>query len=292
MYRALTKKQFFKLISFLFIGYVFVLSAYVEKSFYLKHGYSFFFGKRPLISVLVTSYNYEQYLAQTLDSILAQTYKNYEVVIVDDGSKDNSVELIDKYTKKYSNFHLYQHEGGINKGLPASIKFGVEKANGEYIAFLESDDYWRKDKLEEVVKMINKYPDAVIISNNIKAFGDVAETMYAFKYLHDTLSPLGEKNDIKYSLDIHNTIPTFSSVVIKRDVLLLCSFDTPIPAFIDLFLYKQIWIKHPLYYINKTLTFWRRHMKNYNTTAKSNEYREKSEEFSKKLQEVLGNTPL
>lgn len=292
MYRALTKKQFFKLISFLFIGYVFVLSAYVEKSFYLKHGYSFFFSKRPFISVLVTSYNYEQYLAQTLDSILAQTYKNYEVVIVDDGSKDNSVELIKQYTNKYSNFHLYQHEGGINKGLPASVKFGVEKANGEYIAFLESDDYWRKDKLEEVVKMINKYPDAVIISNNIKAFGDVAETMYAFKYLHDTLSPLGEKNEIKYSSDMHNTIPTFSSVVIKRDVLLLCSFDTPIPAFIDLFLYKQIWIKHPLYYINKTLTFWRRHTKNYNTTAKSNEYREKSEEFSKKLQEVLGNTPL
>lgn len=257
-----------------------------------KKGYSFFFGKEPFFSVVVTSYNYEQYLPQTLNSILAQTYKNYEVVIVDDGSKDGSVELIKKYIDKYPNFHLYQHENGVNKGLPASVKLGVEKSKGEYIAFLESDDYWREDRLQKIVELINKHPEAVIISNNIQIFGDVTETTIALKYLHDTLSPLKERNDIKPSLDLVNTIPTFSSVVIKKDVLLLCNFDTPIPAYIDLFLYKQIFAKYPLYFIDKKLTFWRRHTKNYNTTAKSNKYDKKSEEFTKKLQEVLNNSAL
>lgn len=276
----------------LLISYLLVFAFYIEKYFMEKKGYSFFFGKEPFFSVVVTSYNYEQYLPQTLDSILAQTYENYEVVIVDDGSKDNSVELIKKYTDKYPNFHLYQHENGVNKGLPASVKLGVEKAKGDYVAFLESDDYWHEDKLLEVVKMINKHPDAVIISNNIHVFGDVVETLYALKYLRDVLSPLKEKNEIKASLDLENTIPTFSSVVIKRNVLLLCNFDTPIPAYIDLFLYKQIFAKYPLYFIDQKLTFWRRHTRNYNATLKNNEYSKKSEEFTKKLQEVLKNSAL
>ena len=125
------------------------------------------FAYRPLISVLVTSYNYEQYISQTLDSILKQTYKNYEVIIVDDGSTDNSISIINEYINKYKNFHLYQHKGHVNKGLPDSVKLGIEKSKGDYIAFLESDDYWIDDALLERVKMINKYPDAVIISNNV-----------------------------------------------------------------------------------------------------------------------------
>lgn len=98
--------------------------------------------RKPNFSVVVTSYNYAKYLPETLDPILAQTYKNYEVIIVDDGSTDNSLQIIKNYTDKHKNFYLYQHDNGINQGLIESMKLGISKAKGDYIAFLESDDFY------------------------------------------------------------------------------------------------------------------------------------------------------
>lgn len=93
-----------------------------------------------LISIITASYNYENYIKETIESVLNQTYTNWELIIVDDGSKDNSVEVIKSYCEKDSRIKLFQHEGGVNKGLAETIKLGISKAQGEWIAFLESDD--------------------------------------------------------------------------------------------------------------------------------------------------------
>ena len=124
------KRKYLLYSIFLVFGFAIVLGAFLNRYITQKTGLSLF-AKRPFISVLVTSYNYERYLRQTLDSILAQSYKNYEVVIVDDGSTDKSVSVINEYVAKYKNFHLYQHEGGVNKGLPTSFKLGAEKSKGD-----------------------------------------------------------------------------------------------------------------------------------------------------------------
>ena len=234
------KRSYFLYLLFLVFGFAVVIGAYANRYVQSKRGLSLF-AKHPFISVLVTSYNYEKYIRQTLDSILAQTYKNYEVIIVDDGSTDNSVAVISDYVNKYKNFHLYQHDGGVNKGLPVSFKLGVEKAKGDYIAVLESDDYWTPNNLLEKVKMINKYPDAVIISNHVTPFGEKDSSVEKDAYYVKTLNyALKEKNIIEERQDLYNHIPTFSSVVIKRDVLLKLDFNTPIPAFLDLYIFRQI----------------------------------------------------
>lgn len=246
------------------------------------------FAKRPFISVLVTSYNYEKYIRQTLDSILAQNYKNYEVIIVDDGSKDNSVAIIGEYVNKYKNFHFYQHDGGVNKGLPTSFKLGIERAKGDYIAVLESDDYWAPNNLLEKVKMINKYPDAIIISNNVIPFGDdYFEVAYARPYVELLNRSFQERNIIAVTDDLFNHIPTFSAVMIKKDVLQALYFDTPIPAFLDLYLYKQILAKYPLYYIAEPLTYWRKHPQSYNAISNQGKNYAKTEEFLRKIKEVI-----
>ena len=280
-----SRKYFFICLVVLFLLYALVFCVLFEKNYKAKHGYSFFFGKRPLISVLVTSYNYEQFLRKTLDSILDQTYKKYEVIIVDDGSTDNSIELINEYTHRYPNFHLYQHEGGINKGFPVSVKFGVEKVKGEYVAFLESDDYWRKDKLEEVVKMINKYPDAVFISNGVFPFTDDYDfnMLQTRVYLKDIMGLLEEKNTNILDTNnlLYSTIPTLSAVVMKKSVLINLDFNTPNAPFLDIWLYYQLIYKYPLYHIKKNLTFWRRHAnslsnrlnENYNGIFIENEFK-------------------
>jgi len=274
--------------SLLLVSYILVSALYFEKFFKAEHGYSFFFGKRPLISVLVTSYNYEKYLPETLDSILAQTYKKYEVIIVDDGSKDNSVELIKKYTAKYPNFYLYQHKNGENRGLPASVKLGVEKAKGEYIAFLESDDLWHKNKLLEVVKIINKYPNVVIIANNVTPFGDDVESVQQALIYPDFINKkLQEKNFLENNIDLYSVISTMSAVTIKKEVLITLNFDTPMPALLDVWLYKQLLGVFPLYYISERLTLWRRHKHSFNNPKKQEQNKINIEIFFNELKKVI-----
>ena len=98
-----------------------------------------------LVSVIVPVYNVEKYLRQCLDSLLEQTYKNIEVVMVDDGSKDSSGKICDEYAKKYENFYAVHKE---NAGLGMARNTGFEHINGEYVTFLDSDDYLENDCIE------------------------------------------------------------------------------------------------------------------------------------------------
>ena len=283
----IAQKKYILSFFILFFAYIAIFFSYLNKLELMN-----IFGYRPLISVVVASYNYERFLPKTLDSILNQTYKKYEVIIVDDGSKDNSVELIKKYTKKYKNFHLYQHEGGINKGLPKTIEFAISKANGEYVAFLESDDYWREDKLEEVVSLIRKNRDAVIISNNAIPFGSIdnMQDINASKqYLLDVEKFLRSgRNVVNENIDsLFNFIPTFSAVVIKKDILQKLDFNPPIPAFLDLWIYKQILHNYPLYHSKEKTTFWRKHAQSFNSKNKQSSNYEKADVFIDELKKIL-----
>lgn len=229
---------------------------------------------KPLISIIVASYNYEKYIIETLDSIISQTYKNYEVIVVDDGSKDNSIEVITRYVKRYNNVFLYTHDEHKNKGLPSSLKLGVEKSRGEYIAFCESDDYWHPEHLEKKIEIINSYNNVNIISNGVNMFGDrhtvdFYEKDY-MKQLSIFLSNGGNLIDVKYH-KFMNYIPTFSSIMIKRDILLSLDYNPVVPAWIDFWLYRQIFKKDILFHTFEKLTYWRMH-ESYNSLDNSDKY--------------------
>ena len=102
---------------------------------------------RALISVIVPVYNVEQYLEKCLDSLLVQTYKNIEVIMVDDGSKDSSGKICDEYAKQNKTFHVIHKE---NAGLGMARNTGLEYMNGEYVMFLDSDDYLENDCIENL----------------------------------------------------------------------------------------------------------------------------------------------
>ena len=227
------------------------------------------FKKQPLISVIITSYNYEKYIPKTLDSVLEQTYKNYEVIIVDDGSKDNSIEIIKRYTNKYKNFYLYTHENNQNKGLVESIKLAISKAKGDYIAFLESDDYWHKNNLLEKIKIINKYDDALFISNSVELFGDSELIKMRAMYINRIEQVLVRKNVI-HPLQLRelNPIPTFSCIMIKKEILDKLDYNPPIAQLLDYWLYRQILLFNPLYHVKRNLTYWHQHGSSYYTSTK------------------------
>lgn len=100
---------------------------------------------QPLISVVVPVYNVEKYLRECLDSILAQTYQNIEVILVDDGSKDSSGVICDEYAQRHENFRVVHKE---NAGLGMARNTGLEYVNGEYVTFVDSDDYIAPELIE------------------------------------------------------------------------------------------------------------------------------------------------
>ncbi|WP_304206306.1 glycosyltransferase family 2 protein, partial [Peptostreptococcus russellii] len=110
-----------------------------------------------LVSVIVPVYNAEDFMCETLDSILAQTYKNIEIICIDDMSKDSSRLIIEDYASKYENIRpiLLEENGGVSNAR----NVGIANARGRYIAFLDSDDVWMPEKIEKQIKFMqeNKY---------------------------------------------------------------------------------------------------------------------------------------
>lgn len=109
------------------------------------------------ISVIITTYNREKTLERAIKSVLNQTHRNYELLIIDDGSTDNTNKIIDKYRKKiryYSKLH-----GGVS----STRNLGLEKSEGTWVAFLDSDDYWLPTKLEKQLKFINNHPEMMAV---------------------------------------------------------------------------------------------------------------------------------
>lgn len=103
------------------------------------------------ISVIVPVYNVEEYLKKCLDSLVNQTYEELEVIVVDDGSTDNSGAICDEYADKYENVMVIHTE---NHGLSAARNVGIENSNGEYIAFVDSDDWVDTNTFEVAIKML------------------------------------------------------------------------------------------------------------------------------------------
>ena len=218
--------------------------------------------KNPFISVIVASYNYQDYIKETLDSLVAQTYKNFEVIVIDDGSTDDSVKVIKKYVKKYPNIFLHRHKSGKNKGLPETVKLGLEKSKGDYIAFCESDDYWMPRHLEEKVKIINSYANPKIIINDVKTFGnrDRKETVDTIVEERKTKFILNKTRISLADFRIKNWIVTFSCCMVKKDALENCDITSvPRKANLDWWLWRQICYHNTIFYINKKLTAWRLH---------------------------------
>jgi len=122
--------------------------------------------KQPLVSIIIPCYNGEKFIGEAIKSVLNQTYQNWELIIVDDGSKDKSKEIIKQYCATDDRIKYIQHKK--NKGIPFARNTGIKISNGEYIAFLDQDDLWLAEKLKEQVgifKEDKKQKIGLIFSN-------------------------------------------------------------------------------------------------------------------------------
>ena len=121
------------------------------------------------VSVVVPVYNLEDYIEKCIQSILDQTYKNYELILVDDGSTDHSYDMCQKYSESYDNIFAYSQENG---GPNAARLTGVENSTGEYILFVDGDDWIESNMLEELVKKQQESGAEIVTSGAYRGVGE------------------------------------------------------------------------------------------------------------------------
>ncbi len=120
-----------------------------------------------MFSIVIPLYNKEKQIANTIKSVQSQTFQDYEIIIVNDGSTDNSVEIVKQIDDKRIKL-INQKNGGVS----SARNTGIKSASFEYISFLDADDFWDKDYLETVFELIQKYPKCSVYALNFKYFFD------------------------------------------------------------------------------------------------------------------------
>jgi glycosyltransferase involved in cell wall biosynthesis len=139
--------------------------------------------KQPLISIIIPTYNRAHLISETLDSILVQTYTNWECIVVDDGSTDNTQEIINSYIKKDCRFQYFQRSAKSLKGASSCRNIGFEKSKGNYIQYLDSDDLISENKLNEQITVLSEASDYSIATCKWGRFSETNKDKVVFENL-------------------------------------------------------------------------------------------------------------
>jgi glycosyltransferase involved in cell wall biosynthesis len=204
----------------------------------------------PRVSVIIPCYNSENYIKKTIDSVLIQTYKNIEIIVVNDGSTDSSLAVLKTYGKSIK---IIEHDSCLNKGQSASLNLGIVSSNSEYVAFLDSDDVFLPHKIEIQVAFMEKF----------KNIGLVYTNGYAIDENDNNLYKIYNKKHIEYNnpncvlLDFY-FFP--SCILLRRNVLEKAGFfDEKLRAAQDHDLALRICEITSIAYLDEILFCYRRH---------------------------------
>lgn len=207
-------------------------------------------NKQPLVSIIIPTYNRDKYLEESIISVVNQTYQNFEILVIDDGSKVNYAEDI---CKKYRSCNYFFKENG---GLSSARNFGIRKAKGTYIAFLDDDDFWKEDKIEKQVKILESkkhincvHSKAAVVNEGGRLTGNYigASKNKAYKRSGYVFwNALGV-------WVVKSPTPLIRKKVFTKDLL----FDETIKVGEDIDFYQRMFYRHKVIYIDETLAFYR-----------------------------------
>lgn len=204
----------------------------------------------PLVSIVVPCYNHEKYVTETIESIVNQTYKNIELIVIDDGSKDDSVKIIEQLANKYNFTFIHRP----NKGLSATLNEGIRASNGKYFCGCASDDIYMLDKVEKQVNYMEKHPEYAMCYGNIIKFDSIKE---------EKIKALtASSGDMFDNLLCAKTVIPAVTYMIKTDVLKhLGGYDETLWVE-DLDMWLRISHQYKIAYMDDYLAYYRRHETN------------------------------
>ncbi len=205
-------------------------------------------------SVIIPLYNKAPYVAKAIQSVLSQTFTEYELVIVDDGSVDDSAVIASDIIEGHSNCCLLRQE---NAGVSVARNHGVEKSQGDYLCFLDADDWWDPRFLEEMSHLIEEFLDAGIYGTN---YTIVNETKHKTRVAKIGVEEGFVKGYINYCRAYANTMYmplTSISVAIPRPVFEeMTGFPKGIKLGEDFLLWIRVALKHKVAFLNRPLAYY------------------------------------
>lgn len=222
-------------------------------------------NKMPKVSIVLPNYNHGRYLNQRIQSLLSQTHTDFELIIVDDGSTDNSIEVIRKYTNdRRVRTKFYSENSG---SCYRRWNDGAQLAQGEYLLFAGADDYCHPTLLERLVEKLDKYPS---VSLALSQSWEIDSTGRRLGSCREWTDPLNSQrwakdfidkgqNECRYMLFL-NTIPNASAVLMRREIFLEAGgFDLQFKLSADLMLYVKMLLVSDLAFVAEPLNYFRTH---------------------------------
>ena len=214
--------------------------------------------KNELISIIVPVYNVENYLRQCLDSIMGQTYQNFECLLINDGSPDHSADICSEYVSKDSRFRYFEKENG---GVSSARNLGIEHSKGEYITFIDSDDWVDSDYLEVLYTTLLEEGADITVSTykqfNIK---DGCFYFHAFQRGYDKKTFTGQEliDNLQLLSSFDHSYVYPSSKLVRRTHLKIIRFNEKTTLGEDMeFWYKLYLISDKIVYVNKDTYIYR-----------------------------------
>lgn len=207
----------------------------------------------PKVSVIIPLFNARQYVRGAIDSVLSQTYRNIEIIVVDDGSTDNPEIVLEKYSDRIKFIRLEE-----NKGPSIARNIGIRTSTGEYLVFLDADDYVSTEKIEMEIEVLEKHPETGWVYESSLTFDEDGRVFRELpqKFLQPNEDP--PQGKIFHRLILRNLM-VVNAVMIKRGVLDVGTFDESLRGFEDWDLWLRVSAKYEVKYIDKALAFVRFH---------------------------------
>ena len=214
----------------------------------------------PLVSIVIPAYNCARWIDETLRSVYRQTYRNWEIILVDDGSTDDTKAALAPHMDR---IRYYLQENG---GTAAARNTGLQRARGELIAFLDNDDIWLPEKLNLQVRAMQTWRDCGLVFTDGRTFGEsglrgkplISRLLDRWIHDHKTSDPMVANGWLSREFFFKNHISSASSVLVRKECLeTVGAFDERIAIADDYDLWLRIAQRYPIVLIRSCLYMWR-----------------------------------
>jgi len=216
-------------------------------------------SEQPLVSVIMPAYNAQDFVAEAIESVIRQTYKYIELIIVDDGSNDKTHDICRDYTNKYPNIVLLSHHNRSNQGVSKSRMLAIEESKGKYVAFCDADDIFLPHKIEIQIAQLEQHNSIVMCHTAIKLNSEGDDNTKQLKAFH----PFSQDSMYAYHKQPyflrHNRICN-STVIVRAELVKNLAFScSQLFQFEDWLLWVLLSIKGNYLFLNDKLTKYRYH---------------------------------
>ena len=221
----------------------------------------------PRISVVMIFFNSERYIKEAIDSVLAQTFTDFELILVDDGSTDTSSAIARDYADRYPiSVHYLEHEGHANRGMSAARNLGLRNAVGEFVALIDSDDVWRPNKLAKQLRIMELHPGLGMVSGAVrywKSWAGGEDRIVPSGHIQDRAIPPPEAMLKVYPLG-KGAAPCPSDLLMRRDLMMSIGgfeeqFNGPRQLFEDQAFLAKLYLVAPVYFSGDIWLDYRQH---------------------------------